>query len=151
MISETIGMFEFRTRSVSNNFGCVAAADRDAEKPSVERHVVRDDPELVVPMVDRVLDSLDPWKDGDRFCLRVGCRHVASVTRDGGLRHDEDEPPAARPLHGQVVAVVILLDHEDVTRRLCTETVSPDLPWTHGGVGHGVEVVKRVGCPCRTV
>ncbi len=142
VVGEAIGILEFRPRVVCNHLNGGATGDGHAKEPTVERPVVRDDPELVAAMVNGVLNTLDARLDDGGFSLRVVCRHTANVTRDGGPCHDEDEIPTARPLDAHVVALVVLLEHEDVARCFGPEPMPPDLPWTHRGIGHRVEVVS---------
>ena len=60
VIGEAVRVLELGAGSVANRLCRRSAGGGHAEKPPVARTIVRDDPELIVPVINGVLDAFDP-------------------------------------------------------------------------------------------
>ncbi len=102
-------------------------------------------------VLERVQDALAPGSDEKGLGLRPVRRDQALFGRDGALRGDDDECLVLRLVHPDREALVGLLEHERVSRRVAPEAVAPHLERAHGGVRPGVEERLVVGGEGETV
>src|SRR5665811_399253 len=95
MARKTVGMRELRAGVMGDDLRGIPTCNGDSQQPPVEGTVVRDDPEIIAAVIDRVLNAFDPRPNGDGLNLRIACWHVPDLARHGRADIDEDEVAAA--------------------------------------------------------
>src|SRR5260370_33185877 len=88
-----------------------------------------------------------PAFDEHRLARRLVAAQVPALARHLAGAREDDIALALRQLHGQLVALVILLEHEHVLGHRRAERMPPHLVWAQGLVRPDIEESPAVGRP----
>ena len=148
MAGERLGGGDPPTRLVGDELGPLAGrVDRRSHHPEVLGIEVGDHDEPVAPVVDGVLDVVDPLPHDHGRRRRLGGRDQPGLAAELALALDDDPLAAAAQPDADEEPLVEVLVHEHVVVLGGAEDVAPHLERAHLLVGLDVHQRRAVGGP----